>query len=154
MIHTGLGIRRADAKSITEAKKIVIRKVVGEVREEDKISFISLIFFKALKLSLISFFLDLLSLKDIDLKVDVSLKIDVFLKLLSLNRENIKITCSPLFRVLKYRFLGYLLDLLVDFSIDFFANYFANYLISILFLFTRRDFLNLRVILIIYYRKE
>ena len=39
-------------------------------------------------------------------------------------------------------------------SIDFFAIYFANYLINILFLFIRRDFLDLKAILIIYYREE
>ena len=124
------------------------------MREEDNVSFISLIFFRALKLSFINFFLNLLSLKDIDLKINVSLRIDVFLRLLSLNQESVKVTYSPLLRILKRRFLDYLLDLLIDFSIDFFVNYFANYLINILFLFTRRDFLNLRIILIIYYREE
>ena len=68
------------------------------MREIDKISFISLIFFRALKLSFINFFLDLLNLKDIDLKINVSLKVDVFLRLdvslrlLSLNREGVKVT--------------------------------------------------------------
>ena len=125
------------------------------MKERDNVSFISLIFFRALKLSFINSFLDLLSLKDIDLKIDVSLRIDISLRLLSLNREkNVEVTYSLLFRILKRRFLDCLLDLLIDFSIDFFANYFANYLINILFLLTRRDFLNLRIILIIYYRKE
>ena len=121
----------------------------------DNVLFISLIFFRALKLSFINFFLDLLSLKDIGLKIVVSLEIDISLRLLSLNREKgVKVTCLFLFRILKRRFLGYLLGLLVDFSIDFFASYFAIYLISVLFLLAGRGLLNLRVILIIYYREE
>ena len=130
------------------------------MREKDNVSFISLIFFRALKLNFINFFLDLLNLKDINLEIDVSLRINVFLRtnvfleLLSLNRENVEVTCLSLLRMLKRRFLDCLLNLLIDFSTDFFANCFANYLISVLFLLKRRDFLNLRVILIIYYREE
>ena len=124
------------------------------MRGGDNVSFISLIFFKALKLNFIDFFLNLLSLKDIDLEIDVSLRINVSLRSLSLNRENVKVTCSSLLRILKRRFLDCLLDLLIDFSTNFFANCFANYLINILFLLKKRDFLNLEVILIIYYRKE
>ena len=107
------------------------------MREEDNVLFISLIFFRALKLSFIDFFLNLLSLKDIDLKIDVSLEIDIFLRLLSLNREKgVEVIYLSLSRILKRRFLDYLLGLLIDFSIDFFADY----LISVLFLLIRRDF--------------
>ena len=118
------------------------------MREGDNVSFISLIFFRALKLSFINFFLGLLSLKDIDLEIDV------FLRLLSLNRESVEITYSLLLRVLEYRFLDYLLGLLIDSSIGFSADYSADYLINILFLLRGRDFLNLRVILMIYYREK
>ena len=128
--------------------------MIGEVREKDNVSFIFLVFFRVLKLKIINFFLSLLSLKDINLKISVFLRIDIFLKLLSLNREkSVKVTYLSLYRILKHRFLDYLLSLLIDFSIDFFANYFADCLVNILFLLAGRGFLNLRVILIIYYRK-
>lgn len=105
------------------------------MREEDNVSFISLTSLRVLKLSIINFFRDLLSLKDIDLEIDVSLRIDIFLRLLSLNREkSVKVTYLSLVRVLKRRFLDYLLNLLIDFS----TNCLANYLISVLFLFARR----------------
>ena len=105
------------------------------MREEDNVSFISLISLRVLKLSIINFFRDLLSLKDIDLEIDVSLRIDIFLRLLSLNREkSVKVTYLSLVRVLKRHFLDYLLNLLIDFS----TNCLANYLISVLFLFARR----------------
>ena len=73
-------------------KKIVIKKIAGGVKGGDKISFVSLIFFRALKLSFISFFLDSLSLKGVDLEIDVSLGVGVSLRSLSLNREGVEVT--------------------------------------------------------------
>ena len=70
------------------------------MKEEDNISFISLISLRVLKLNIINFFLDLLSLKDIDLEINVSLRVNVSLRLLSLNREkSVKVTYLSLFRI-------------------------------------------------------
>ena len=125
------------------------KKVVGGVGGGDNVSFVSLASFRALKLSIIDFFLGSLSLKGVDLGVGV------FLGSLSLNREKgVEVTCLPLFRVLKRRFLGCLSGLLVGSSIGFFAGYFAGCLVSALFLLAGRYFLDLGVILIVYYREE